>query len=458
MTGPTVAPPIGNAGTPLPVLDTFDFDAWMQLPKSGSPNGISLRIRNRENCLIEKHNEESRFRTVRCREDRANYPDVGSPMRAFYDYLKHEWMAMAKSDELFKQVGPVPVFVQVGLDKLKEGEKLRGVTGSLVMKNPIARTAGQRAEVAIPPVICQTMACGINIPLHFFLDVNLEKANFQIADLHTKMIAPQPSLDNPSPHKLLVFDMPKMVSMWGSDSTTSVFTPLRWQQASANFLRTLEIMSETVTKGSAKPTFASEYQKHNAFIINIPNLEDVFCDIYHFELEARQELLSGIKFDADHYARRVDSILDAKRAAAAQLVATGNKRQSTYTNLDSRAPKFRRNFNSGRVPSGNNVHSSPNSSTPICLCCAGSHRLADHPPSITAFHDGKPLLCLFRDGNLFVSKSGKTVCITFNLHWGCIADHHSPERIHVCSLCGGNHGALSRHPDCARFSNGRFHP
>lgn len=147
---------------------------------------------------------------MKCREDWANYPDVGPQMRAFYDYLKHEWTAMARSDELFKQVGPVPVFIQVGLDKIKEEEKLKGVAGLLVMKNPISHTARQRAEVAVPPVICHTTACGINIPLHFFLNMNLEKANFQIANLHTKMITPQPSTDNPSPYKLLVFNMPKM--------------------------------------------------------------------------------------------------------------------------------------------------------------------------------------------------------------------------------------------------------
>ena len=58
-------------------------------------------------------------------------------------------------------------------------------------------------------------------------------------------------------------------------------------------------------------------KKHHAFIVKIPNIEDVFPDIYHFELDARQELLSGIRFDVDHYAHHIDSILNAKKAAVA---------------------------------------------------------------------------------------------------------------------------------------------
>lgn len=87
---------------------------------------------------------------------------------------------------------------------------------------------------------------------------------------------------------------------------------------------------------------------------------------------------------------------------------------------------------------GNTANPSNNPSAPTCLCCAGPYRLVDHPPSITTFQDGRALFCSFHDGNLTVSKSRKTVCITFNLHWECSAECHNPKRIHVCSLCGGN--------------------
>ena len=218
----TPAAAVGNAGLTLPIPDHFDFDVWMHLPKSQASNGISLRIRNRENCVIERHNKESRFQTVLCRQDRANHPDVGLPLKGFYDYLKTEWTAIARSDDLLKQVGPIPAFVQVGVDKIKESDKLKGVVGSMVMHNPITRSPGQQPEVAIPKVVCQTLACGIKLPLHYFFDSNLEKAGFNIADLHTKMLAPEASADNPSPHKVLIFDMAKMSEIWGDNSSLSV--------------------------------------------------------------------------------------------------------------------------------------------------------------------------------------------------------------------------------------------
>ena len=204
MTGQIPPGPVGNAGIHLPILDTFAFDTWMILPKSHVPTGISLCIHNCENCVIERHNEESHFQTVLCREGCINHPDVGLPMRPMYDYLKHEWMAMARSDDLLKQVGPVPAFVQVRLDKIKEADKLKGVAGSMVISNLITWSPGQRPQPAVPKLVCQTLACGIKVLLHYFFDSNFESANFNIADLHMKMLAPEPSADNPLPHKVFI--------------------------------------------------------------------------------------------------------------------------------------------------------------------------------------------------------------------------------------------------------------
>ena len=57
---------------------------------------------------------------------------------------------MARSDDLLKQVGPVPAFVQVRLDKIKEGDKLKGVAGSMVINNPITCSPGQQPLVNDP--------------------------------------------------------------------------------------------------------------------------------------------------------------------------------------------------------------------------------------------------------------------------------------------------------------------
>ena len=151
---------VGNAGIPIPIPDTFNFEAWMTVPPPIPHSGIALHIRNRENRVAEAHNEESRFRTILCRRDRANHPDVGEPLKPYYDYAKDDLQQMARNEEFEKSVGPVPIFVRKHLDKLRLNEKAKGVGGSLIIDKPITRTLGQRPEVAIPNVVCHTMADG----------------------------------------------------------------------------------------------------------------------------------------------------------------------------------------------------------------------------------------------------------------------------------------------------------
>ena len=436
-------PTIGNAGVPIPIPDDFDFTSWLTAPPSRSHEGISLRLRNRENSLIEEHNDESKFHTIRCRDDWQNHPDVGLPLLAFYNYMKNEWSMMAKSEEFAKSVAPIPVYVRIGIDKVKEKEKTKGLEGSLVIKNPIVRTPGLRLEIAVPKVVCQSLACGIKLPLHFFLDCHFEKANHAIADLHTKLLTPEASPNHPSPHKVLVFDMSKMVEAWGSDDSSSCFTALKWLQASSNLLRTLQFMSETIKDN--KPTFYEEYKKHHAFFTNVRDFEDSFHDIYFFEVEARRELLNGTLFDSNYYSRRVDGILDAKRSA---LIMWGIKRPNSG-DLDSRPSKLH-----------HTLSKSPNSSqtgnTSACLLCGGPHTMRNHPPTLTSFLDGEPFFSSFQEAGLVVAKSGKPICIAFNLVWGCDMIEHGVNRLHVCSLCGGKHGALSRSNDCGRVTDGEF--
>ena len=60
---------IGNAGIPIPVPDAFDSASWLMVPASRPHDGISLRVCNCENSLIEEHNDESKFDTIHCQDD-----------------------------------------------------------------------------------------------------------------------------------------------------------------------------------------------------------------------------------------------------------------------------------------------------------------------------------------------------------------------------------------------------
>ena len=99
-------------------------------------------------------------------------------------------------------------------------------------------------------------------------------------------------------------------------------------------------MSEDVKKMS-RPTFHGEYNKHLSFFLPVPEFEDSFADLYHFEQKARQELLNGTLFDTTYYANHVDSILNAKRAAIAALQTLTPKGPLSDASPDVRSAKFR---------------------------------------------------------------------------------------------------------------------
>ena len=143
----------------------------------------------------------------------------------------------------------------------------------------------------------------------------------------------------------------------------------------------------------------------------------------------------------------MDGILDAKHNA---LIMWGNKHPN-FGDLDSRPSKLHR---VSSKPS-----TSPHTGSATCLICAGPHSMKNHPPTSTSFLDGRPFFSSFRDIRLVIAKSGdKSICIAFNLSWGCTTKHgvNDQLRVHVCSLCGGKHGALSRSNECGRVTDGKF--
>ncbi|KAJ7913089.1 hypothetical protein B0H13DRAFT_2326726 [Mycena leptocephala] len=98
---------------------------------------------------------------------------------------------------------------------------------------------------------------------------------------------------------------------------------------------------------------------------------------------------------------------------------------------------------------------------PACLVCAGPHRVSDHPTASTSFSDGKPLFACRKGGDLFTVKpfrgaEPKKICGSFNIGKGCQANHPPHEHLHICSLCGNDHQALSRNPDCTRVALGNL--
>ncbi|KAJ7632038.1 hypothetical protein B0H17DRAFT_1339765 [Mycena rosella] len=90
----------------------------------------------------------------------------------------------------------------------------------------------------------------------------------------------------------------------------------------------------------------------------------------------------------------------------------------------------------------------------------GSRVPAIHSADKTSFKDGTPLFCAIRDKDLrmiasFRGSQSRSICITYNLGKNCTQAHS--DRLHVCSLCGGDHPALSRDGTCKRIRGGISH-
>ncbi|KAJ7719289.1 hypothetical protein B0H16DRAFT_1475031 [Mycena metata] len=295
-----------NAGIPAPIPDTFKFEAWTTLPAPLDPAGRTLKIRNAHNLRIEAANEISIDITLRCRDgDRT--ADVGAALQALYAYTADEVEDMVLGEVYCTAVGPLPVFMRLQVDRVRrrravrleldtdkgEKPKTRPLLGSMVLANPTQRIPGQQAS---------------------------------------------PSKDFPNPDKVLTFDMAKMLQHWSSDEDYSCLSPLKWQESALNLESALVLLCGALSNDPAAPaTFAGEFRKHRLFFVNYAKFEENFRIWYAFEREARHDILKGILFDGDYYARQVDGRLHAKAAMELYSPSRRQERES-----DPRPPKVPR--------------------------------------------------------------------------------------------------------------------
>ncbi|KAK7034037.1 hypothetical protein VNI00_012468 [Paramarasmius palmivorus] len=107
-----MASPISASFLPFPIADDFDFEVWMkQPPDIPSPSWLSIIRRNRDNCIFEKYNQESLRQTRACRDDCANFPNVGPKLKPYYDYWDEEVTNLANSERMREDTGPLPDFL-----------------------------------------------------------------------------------------------------------------------------------------------------------------------------------------------------------------------------------------------------------------------------------------------------------------------------------------------------------
>ncbi|KAF5379454.1 hypothetical protein D9615_006559 [Tricholomella constricta] len=332
---------LSNAGIPGPIPDDFDFDAHLAVPDALTMPEIPLPTRISRNVEIEVYNNDSIFKTVNAKETPSPRPadlDIGPPLRRLYSFSDEEFQELVDSEALCASLAPLPIallrFIEgerAGLKKTAERDRQAGkekdkeadvktrtkLLGSMQLLDPVKRVPAQRDRIIIPTTYLLCIKNKLCPPLNFFTNEHVDAVNYTPQDVHFKLL--RPWADEDTTEKVQLLDMPKMISLWGSDDSSACLSPFRFVEASGNLLAALELLcdpspSVSATMGSttpssaltaSAPSYASEYKRHRDFFTQLDNFEVTYPDWYPFELKARRDILKGVLFDWDAYASEV---------------------------------------------------------------------------------------------------------------------------------------------------------
>lgn len=492
-------PVISVAGLPLPLDNTFDFAAWSTIPDDMDiPAHLNIKARNKWNSDAETHNSTSiqltrNYEAALSATAPANATtniDVGRPLMPNYQYTALEIEMMVSNQHFCESVGPLPIAMleYVVIERMKredlakqlkekkdkeredkEKEKTKGtpLSGSVVTLNPLSLSSIARPVLEIPVSFLTSLAHRKFLPLHWFSDENLKKANFAQEDIFMEKITPETKLDATSnPDKVHVVSLSKMIPKWGNDKDTTHLTTHTFDQSSRNLLRAWDYLCGT---NAPPPTIASNLKLHIEFFTGLEAYESAFSIWYTEERRLRMLIFQHYQFDETKWTTEVGGILNAHRAVAliqgtkraheGEHQQVSNKVHKPHSDSAPSGPRDDANSGRGRdPPTGPRVQ--PSGRSPACLLCADTHTIRGHTDGPTHFRNPKGAFFCERKGRTLWTKGSvpEEVCIIYNLNSKTCDGRHGPSRIHICSLCGGTHPALSRSSECARVLNGEFRP
>ncbi|RDB30575.1 hypothetical protein Hypma_006983 [Hypsizygus marmoreus] len=348
-----------NARLEGPLPDDFDFDAHAAVPPGVPRFEIPLASRIAQNVAIEKFNIDSVVQTVNAKFTPSPRPDdldIGPPLKAPYCYTQNELQELIESEALCSALSPLPI--------------------SLIRVIGTKRSESKRAAE---------------------LERQVEKTK-EKEDVHVKLTQPWGNEDA-SGEKVNLLDLPKMVSLWGSDDHYSCLTLHNFFNASDNFLAALQLLccpSEDTTT-----TYAAEYQKHRDFFRQLSNLEETYPSWYSFELKAQRDILKGVLFDWNTYALEVTIILKAG-ALITQVQSSKHLLDVDDESHTDKSPRY--SLQSDTSSLCHYTSSLCHYDAPSCIICGKAHRYRDHPVSAKTFDDNQPLFCCLTDNTLSTIK------------------------------------------------------
>ncbi|KAJ6469721.1 hypothetical protein C8R47DRAFT_765616 [Mycena vitilis] len=489
-----------RAGCPLPLPEDFDFAAHMRRPLNVvPPSDHELDDINAENCRRETSNKLSLSQT-RAYAAAKNSPagvgalDVGAPLQAYFAYSDHYRELLVTSEAIEKSSGPLPFFVLMEIEgertkrkNLSESARAQRdqdrtvrdlpahpALGTMVMTNPRPVSSTISGAPVIPDLWLTSLRNRVIFPLNFWSDTNLNAAN----DFPHNY----PSMQLHNAPGVMVLNVAKAIALMGDESTAKL-SPGLWRQCSINNLAAWEILCPKVSRDDPAfvPTPASEYKEHVSYWAN----QDVFEDTelmpvwLPVEQMLRAKILRNQTFDRAFYDTQwtvaITVYRDSVGRGHASTSSSGSpsfppaslKRSAPSSESDAAAgpAKVRRTSRASRRSTTPASTHSREGSTPAadrpasaCLICTGDHIAYRHPADKTSFADNTHFFAKLDGKDLKTARSFRgavsSICVTWNIQSPC--REHGDDRLHVCSLCGGAHPALSRDAACGRVRDGVF--
>jgi hypothetical protein len=496
-----------HCGLPLPLTITFDFDAYTARPADiAPPANITLTLKNTRNRRLEKSNGDSLDDTFAYQEDllagkNLEGLDVGERLVPYLAYSEEEINLLMTDKALVDATGPLPSYLtqlisekrmKIAKDEKEKEEKLETERaqkeadkekvyelGTLLMSNPQTLAASRTAPVPIPPIFLVSLKFKVHFPLHWWKKSILRRVSedpTKVAVLDRKV---SQGTKLHGAEKVQLLDVAKATKEFGAEDASMTYNA--WGDASRNLLSAYVSLCPAIdptVPGSPTHTFASEYSQHIVFFASADDAELTFPVWYPLEKDLREKILfNDITFEDSSWQAKLDACLNAHEFAErnkATRESHANANSSGPSSGSKRGPSDDGNSAAPKQPRGTfgrredfrggGGHSREGSAapqrTPSCIICLGPHRAHDHDTKSTSFRDGAPHFAKLDGCGICTTAAfrggPKTLCVLYNVVKPC--SDHGEDRLHVCSLCGGNHAALTKDATCRRVRDGAFVP
>jgi hypothetical protein len=247
------------------------------------------------------------------------------------------------------------------------------------------------SEIELPRAFLGCLVQKMPIPLHWWTNSNLRKANDNPHWLPWRELTLESK-------KILIIETAKAEKILGdADDEFKNLTPGKWREASINFARALHIVSQEVPAdaptGWSNP--AIEYEQHVQFFAQVQDFDDTFQIWFKVEKDLRNRVLKGGAFEENVWENKI-GVMEAAHSLLADVIAS-SRSSSPFSSHSSAPPKKRLSTDDGNESAPKRQQrersSTPGGSfrPPCCIVCAGPHLPAKHDNAVKTFEDGLQL-------------------------------------------------------------------